>query len=148
MIQILGDFPENVVAVSARGVVTGSDYRNVLVPRVEEALKTHSKIRFYYELGSEFSGMEPGAMWQDFKVGVEHFSRWERIAVVTDVEWIRHAVNAFRFLMPGGIRVFTNPEAPQARVWVAAALGPALLRAPDAKWTGVCLRASERSSLI
>jgi hypothetical protein len=25
---------------------------------------------------------------EDFKFGMEHITRWERVAVVTDVEWI------------------------------------------------------------
>ncbi len=121
MIEILADFPDNVVAASAHGVVTRRDYQDILVPRVELTLKRHSKIRCYYELGRGFSSMEAGALWEDFKIGVEHLSRWERVAVVTDVDWIRHAVNVFRFLMPGEVRVFAVSEAAAAREWITAA---------------------------
>jgi hypothetical protein len=75
----------------------------------------------HYELGREFSGMEAGAMWEDFKIGVEHLSRWERVAVVTDVDWIRHAVNVFRFLMPGEVQVFATSKAAAVRQWITAA---------------------------
>ena len=112
MLEILSNFPDNVVAAAARGVVTRRDYQDVLVPRVELTLERHHKIRCYYELGSQFSGMEAGAMWEDFKIGVEHLSRWERVAVVTDIEWIRHAANVFSFLMPGEVRVFATSDAP------------------------------------
>ena len=27
-------------------------------------------------------------MWTDFKTGMEHLMCWQRIAVVTDVDWI------------------------------------------------------------
>jgi SpoIIAA-like len=121
MLEILADFPNNVVAASAHGVVTKRDYQDILVPRVELALKRHPKIRCYYELGPEFSRMETGAMWEDLKIGVAHLSRWERVAVVTDVDWIRHAVNVFRFLMPGEVRVFATSEAAAAREWITAA---------------------------
>ena len=121
MIEILADFPDNVVAASAHGVVTRRDYQDILVPRVELTLKRHPKIRCYYELGREFSSMEAGAMWEDFKIGVEHLSRWERVAVVTDVDWIRHAVNVFRFLMPGEVRVFAVSEAAAAGEWITVA---------------------------
>jgi SpoIIAA-like len=84
-------------------------------------LKRHPKIRCYYQLGPQFSRMEPGAMWEDFKIGVEHLARWERVGVVTDVEWIRHAVNIFRFLMPGEVRVFGTSETAAAREWITAA---------------------------
>jgi hypothetical protein len=75
MIEILGDFPDNVVAATARGVVTKRDYQDILVPRVELASRQHPKIRCFYDFGSEFSGMEGGAMWEDFKIGIEHLTR-------------------------------------------------------------------------
>lgn len=49
---------------------------------------------------------------------MEHLSRWDRMAVVTDVEWIRLAMNAFRFLLPGRLRVFPVSEIDQARRWI------------------------------
>ena len=79
--------------------MTKGDYETVLVPAVESALKQHEKVRLYYQIDADFSGIEPGAVWEDFKVGVEHLLRWERIAVVTDVNWIRHTIRAFGFLM-------------------------------------------------
>ena len=120
MIKILEGFPDNVIAASTVGRVTRQDYEAVLIPRVEETAKKHSKIRCYYEIGADFSGMEPGAVWEDFRVGVEYWTRWERVAVVTDVTWIAHVVSAFRFLMPGQIRVFPTSEKETARAWVGA----------------------------
>jgi hypothetical protein len=101
--------------------VTAEDYDRVLIPAVERALARHDRIRCYYELGAEFAGMAAGAVWRDFTVGIEHLARWERVAVVTDVDWIGHAVNAFRFLMPGAVRVFPTAAQADARIWVAAA---------------------------
>ena len=120
MIQILEGFPETVVAVSAVGRVTRQDYETILVPHVEAAAKRHRKISFYYEIGPDFAGMEPAAMWEDFRVGVGYWTRWGRIAVITEVPWIAQLVNAFRFLMPGQIRVFPSSEKAAARTWVEA----------------------------
>jgi hypothetical protein len=120
VIEILAGFPENVIAFVARGHVSSQDYDEVLIPKVKEALGRHQKVRCYYELGPEFSGMAPGALWQDFKVGIEYLSRWERVAVVTNQDWIRIAMNLFRFLVPGEIRVFGAADAAQARQWIAA----------------------------
>jgi hypothetical protein len=123
MIECIETFPDNVVGLVAKGHVTKEDYEKVLIPRVEAALKGHDKVRLYYELGSEFSGIDAGAAWEDLKVGVEHFTRWERMAVVTDVEWIRHMVNVFRFLMPGQMRVFATAKTAEARAWILSAEG-------------------------
>ena len=120
MIKILEGFPDNVVAASSVGRIIRQDYDAVLIPRVEATAKTHPKIRCYYEIGTDFAGMEPGAVWEDFRLGVEYWTRWERVAVVTDVAWIAHVVNAFRILMPGQIRVFPTSEKETARAWIQA----------------------------
>ena len=121
MIELLKDFPGNVVALSASGQVTKADYEKVVVPAVERALSQHDKVRLYYQIAPDFSGIDPGAMWADTKVGMGHFLRWERIAVVTDVDWIRLSVTAFGFLMPAQVHVYSADEAAGAKKWISAA---------------------------
>ncbi len=121
MIEILPNFPDNIVALACKGQVTRHDYETVLVPYVEKALERHEKVRLYYQISSDFVGIDPGAVWEDFKVGVEHLLRWERIAIVTDVDWIRHTMRFFGFLMPGEIRIFPTTEISKARNWIVGA---------------------------
>jgi hypothetical protein len=111
MIEILTEMPDGVAGFSAKGRVTRKDYEDVLIPKMLEVLNTHRKVRCYYEFGPEFLSMDPGAAWEDFKLGIEHLTRWERLAIVTDVEWIRMALNIFRFLVPGEIRLFATSDA-------------------------------------
>ena len=118
MIEIIEGFPENVLGILAKGEVTRKDYLEVVIPAIDKALKGNAKLRLYYDLGSQFTGIDFGAEWEDFKLGIEHLSRWERAAVVTDVAWIRHAVGAFQFLMPGEVRVFTTGQTSEARKWI------------------------------
>lgn len=121
MIALLPDFPDHVVAASAVGRVTRADYETVLVPAVERALAGHERISVYYELGPRFDAFDGGAFWADFKIGVSHWRRWNRVAVVTDVDWVRRAVSAAGALMPTPARVFPVAEADAARRWVTAA---------------------------
>ena len=120
MIKILEGFRDDVIAASAIGRVTRPDYDTVLIPLIEATAKRHPKIRCYFEISMDFDGMTPGAVWEDFRVGMEYRTRWERVAAVTDVAWIAHAVNAFRFLMPGQTRVFPTSEKDAARAWIEA----------------------------
>jgi SpoIIAA-like len=122
MIEMLESFPEGVVAAVAKGRVTRRDYDEVLVPAVEAAFRRRDKVRCYYEIGQEFFWMDAGAVWEDFRVGFGHLAGWERIAVVTDVDWVRLAINCFRFLVPGEVRIFSTSAAAEARSWVAAEL--------------------------
>ena len=123
MIETLPGFPGNIIACLCKGRVTKADYDAVLVPAVREALRTHEEVRLYYETDADFAGIDAGAAWEDFKIGMEHFTRWERIAVVTDVEWIKHMVRLFGFLMPSATRLFSRSEAAQAREWIVARSG-------------------------
>lgn len=118
MIQALSGFPPMVMAFVCDGQVTRQDYETVLMPAVEHALTYHEKVRLYYQIDPGFSGMELGAMWDDFKVGMEHLFRWDRIAVVTDVEWIRYTFNAFSFVIPCTAKVFRPEETPAAKEWI------------------------------
>lgn len=118
MIETLPDFPDNIIAVACRGHVTASDYDTVLVPRVAQALKRHDTVRLYYQVGDDFAGIDPNAVWKDFKVGVEHLLRWERMAIVTDIEWIRHTMRAFSFLLPGEVKIFPTADISKAREWI------------------------------
>ena len=119
MIELVGGLPKNVVGITVRGRLTVQDCRDVLMPAMRKSLKYHDKIRLYYELGSRF----PGAAWDDLDLGIEHFSRCERVAIVTDTGWVRHTVKAVRFLIPSEIRVFSTIEAEEGRAWITAAPG-------------------------
>lgn len=119
MIEVLEGFSDNIGAFVAHGHVTKDDYETVLIPKIEEKLGQHAKIRVYYEIATDFTGIDPGAAWEDTKVGFRHLLQWERFVVVTDVEWIKHTVKLFGFLMPGEFRVFSTAEAGQAREWIS-----------------------------
>jgi hypothetical protein len=120
MIEQLTNFPDNVLAFVCKGRVTKADYDAVLVPAVLNALKTHDKLRLYYETAADFGGIDPGAMWADFKVGMEHLTRWERIALVTDIDWIKYTMQFFSFMMPGATKLFPLSQAAEARAWIVA----------------------------
>lgn len=120
MIEHVTSFPDGVLAFVCHGHVTKADYEGVLVPAVIDALKKNDKIRLYYETAPDFTGIHPGAMWEDFKVGIEHLTRWERFAIVTDIDWIKHTMRFFSFLMPGKLKLFPTADAAKAREWITA----------------------------
>ena len=119
MLEIISGLPDGVLGIRARERISAADYEQVLIPAVDAALKRHDKIRFYYELGSEFAGIDPGAVFEDLKVGLSRLPHWERLAVVTDVGWIKQAVSAFAFMIHGKVRVFPVAEAEEAKKWIA-----------------------------
>ena len=119
MIEPIPDLPEGVLGFTAKGTVTASDYETVLIPAVEQAFSHRGRIRLLYHLGPEFSGFEAAAVWDDTKLGFKHLAGWERLALVSDVEWVRGAVKLFGLLIPGKIRVFHERELAEATRWVS-----------------------------
>jgi SpoIIAA-like len=119
MITLLDGFAPDVVAVRAEGQVTMQDYDKVLIPAVEKALTRSTKLKFYYEIGSDFTGMNLGAVFEDMRVGLGHLGRWARIAVVTDIDWIKRAVHLFKFLLPTQTKLFSLAQAADAKAWIA-----------------------------
>ena len=119
MVEQIPGLPENVLAFTAKGMVTADDYEQVIVPAVEEVFARQSKVRFLYHLGADFLGFEAAAVWDDAKLGMKHAAGWEKVAVVSDVEWIRIAVKVFGLVMPGDLRLFHNRALADARQWIS-----------------------------
>jgi len=118
MIELIPDLPDNVLGFTAVGNVTGEDYETTVVPLVEEHLAREKKLRLLYVCGDQFTGFNAAAMWEDTKVGMRHATSWERIGVVTDVEWMRNLVKVLGFLMPGHVKAFEVSELEEAKRWI------------------------------
>ena len=118
MVEKIPDLPSNVLGFSAKGQVTTNDYESVIIPEVEAMFSREGKVRFLYHLGEDFSGIEAAAAWDDTKLGLKHFSGWEKMALVSDVEWIRWAIKIFGLAIPGHVRVFHNRELDEAKRWI------------------------------
>ena len=119
MIQMIPTQADNVLALTATGKVTGDDYESTLVPAIESALKEHDKLRLLYQLGPDFESYDAEAIWDDTKIGMQHITHWEKIAVVTDEKWVARSVKAFGFMMPGEVKVYDNDQIDTAMTWVA-----------------------------
>lgn len=118
MIAQIEGLPAGTLGFRAHGQVTAADYENIIVPDVEAAFALNRKLRLLYVTAEDFTGFDPGAMWDDAKLGMRHFSSWERIALVTDVGWLRTAATAFSFAVPAQFRLFHGAELTEATRWV------------------------------
>jgi len=93
MIRVLDGLPAGVLGFEASGKLTADDYTQVLAPALEAAARA-GKIRILLDFSGDFGGMEAGAIWQDLKMGVRDWNAWERIALVTDHDWMRARAGA------------------------------------------------------
>src|SRR6516162_4198966 len=112
MIKQLTDLPTGVIGFEVAGKIEAEDYRDVVLPAVEEAAKS-GEVRFLIVM-PEFRGMSAEAVWQDLKIGVEHLRAWKRIAVVTDIDWVHHLTGLFGWMTPGEVKTFRLQQRDEA----------------------------------
>jgi hypothetical protein len=112
--------PPGVLGFEVDGELHADDYRNVLLPAVEAAIRAGERIRIVLVF-ERFDGLSGGALWQDLKMGVEHLTHWDRIALVTDIDWMIHLTALFGWMTPGELKHFPLAEREAAIAWAAAA---------------------------
>jgi hypothetical protein len=117
MLNELPDLPAKVIGYEVSGKLEAEDYRDVLLPAVDEAA-AQGEVRIVIVIPS-FEGVSGGALWQDLKMGVEHWKAWKRIALVTDVEWMIHGTQWFGWMTPGEVKHFALAERDAALAWAA-----------------------------
>ena len=66
-----------------------------------------------------FEGFSPGAFWQDMKMGIDLWRAWRRMALVTDVEWMKRGTEWFGWMTPGEVKQFPLAERAAAIAWAA-----------------------------
>ncbi|MEV0898682.1 STAS/SEC14 domain-containing protein [Actinoplanes sp. NPDC049802] len=124
MIETLPDLPETVLGFRFAGSVSREEYRTVFLPRTRAALDAGWRIRLLVVVEDDCGWFQPGAFWEDLKFGLgtalRHHALWERIALVSDTEWVSHAASIFGRAMPGEVRVFPRSGLEDAKTWSAA----------------------------
>jgi hypothetical protein len=118
MLTTIPDLPDGVIGFDLQGKVHAEDYRDVVLPAIEQARRA-GDIRAVIVM-EKWDGMEASAVWEDLKVGVEHLRSWKRIAVVSDIEWVKHMMTLFGWMTPGEAKCFPVAERDEAIAWVAA----------------------------
>lgn len=121
MIELLPDMPTGVTGFRVSGRLRGADLRE-FKPAMEELLKA-DEIRIVEVLAPDYEGFGPGGLIEDLKVGlgalIQHHSAFKRIAVVSDQDWVAHALHAFAWMVPGELSLFGLDELDRAAQWAA-----------------------------
>jgi hypothetical protein len=124
VVERIENMPADTLGFRLSGRLTRDEYFEILDP-VREQLERGEKVSFLVETAPDFHGLDLGALWEDTKaagsVGLRHRSSWDRLAVVTDKDWMRHAIAAAGWMMPGETRVFEPGQLDEAKAWVGGA---------------------------
>lgn len=118
MLSEIPNLPPGVIGYEVSGKLETEDYRDTLLPALQAAAEA-GEVRIVIVI-PKFEGFSGGALWQDMKMGVEHWRAWRRIALVTDVEWMVHGSQWFGWMTPGEVKQFSMAERDDAIAWAAA----------------------------
>jgi SpoIIAA-like len=121
MIEVLSDMPQGVTGIRVSGRLWGADLQE-FAPTLGELLKS-GEIRIVEVVASDYEGFGPGGLAEDLKLGLgavfQHHSRFKRIAVVSDKEWIGHTLHALAWMIPGELAFFGLDDLERAKEWAA-----------------------------
>lgn len=119
MLEIINDLPSHVVGVHATGEISQEDIETVLIPAIDKLVDKTDKIHYLLHLDTDLLKWDIGAWYADAKIGLKYFTKWTKIAVVTDKASVRKFTDAFGFVVPGDARGFSVAEMELAKQWVS-----------------------------
>jgi hypothetical protein len=119
MLQFINDQPEHVVGIRATGEVTKDDLDTVLIPKIDDLVKRQGEINYILVLQTEVKNFTAAAWYDDLKVGLKNFTKWHKIAIVTDQKLVGKFTDVFSFAIPGESRGYDLGQLDEAVKWVS-----------------------------
>jgi hypothetical protein len=123
MLRRITDMPPGTLGFEAVGEVEDDDWEEAVEPVLRNEIASGQKVRLLYLLGPEAREVEGDAMKADTGFRARHATSFERVAVVSDEDWMRPAVRALSMLLPGHARAFPVHELDAAKAWLQEGLG-------------------------
>lgn len=108
---------KQLLVVRASGKLSKEDYE-LFIPEVERLIKQEGKIRLLFDM-QNFHGWEAGALWEDIKFDLKHFSDIERLAMIGDKKWEEWMAMFCIPFTTAEIRYFDHEQMAEAERWIA-----------------------------
>ena len=120
MIEFMEGLPANMVGFKATGEITETDFSEIVMPKVKELVAKTDTLNYLLVLDTSIKNFTLGAWMKDALMGLQNITKWNRAAIVTDVDAIRTFTDMFSIIVPGEFRGFEQSELQTAIDWVAA----------------------------
>jgi SpoIIAA-like len=118
MFNIMPESQGKIIGLRATGKLTDQDYKEILLPSLEALIMQHGKIRLLCFIDEGFTGLEPGAFWEDAKFFFPHKNDFEKMAIAGGPKWVGLIMKLFAPLMAGEARIFHGDQLPEAWEWI------------------------------
>lgn len=124
MITIRPETEGSTLVIEAAGKLTTKDYEETFIPKLNELIQKHGKIKIVFYLNETFDGWELEAMWDDAKFGLRHRDDFERIALVGGPRWVAWLTRLSSNFLHCELKVYDGAAMKEAVDW---AKGPQVL---------------------
>ena len=119
MLRRITDMPVGTTGFEAVGKVEDDDWEDVVEPVLRRQIADGEKIRLLYLLGPDAADVEGDAVTADAGFRARHATAFDRLAMVSDEDWLRPAMRTLSVLLPGKSRAFPVHELAAAKAWLA-----------------------------
>lgn len=119
MIHYIPNLPANMVAFKAVNTITEEDFNEIVMPKVKELVDQTGKLNYMLVLETSITNFTLGAWFKDALMGIKHLTKWNRAAIVSDVDGIRIFTEIFSILIPGEFKGFEHKDLQKAIDWVS-----------------------------
>jgi hypothetical protein len=123
MIERLNDLPAGSLGFHCTGRLSAEDVEQVVAPAISEAVAEYDRVKALLLFDAGFEGLSIAAAWEDTGLGLRYWDGFERLAIVTDLGWMRHGLRALAVLLPCPLQIFGLAEEENARRWLSESLG-------------------------
>ena len=118
MLRRMRDMPPGTFGFEALGEVEDDDWEAEVEPLLRREIAEGRGVRLLYLLGPDSRGVDGDALATDTGFRARHASSFERVAIVSDEDWMRPAVRALSVLLPGKAKAFRVRELDAAKTWL------------------------------
>ena len=113
-----------ILILNLSGKLAKEDYAH-FTPEVVRAVKDHGKVRMLVRMHG-FHGWTMGAVWEDIKFDLHHFSHIERLAIVGESRWEAGMAVFCKPFTTAKVRYFDESKADEATVWIHEGIAQAV----------------------
>lgn len=119
MIHVIENLPTNMVGFRATGTITKQDFSETVMPKVYTLIKKTDRLNYLLLLDTSLKNFTIGAWMKDALMGIQHLTKWNRAAIVTDVKAIRVFTSIFSWVIPGEFKGFEQKNLQEAIDWAS-----------------------------
>lgn len=120
MLHVIEGLPPDILGISASGTVAPKEYQEILIPAVEQAASHPRAQKLLFVAGPSFKGFAARTAWS---YSLPHAGVFSRIALVTNLAWLRAAAAVCAPVLSGDMAMFAPADLPAALHWLSGGGG-------------------------